>query len=142
MGCPPRRQQLLKILGDLGVTKARHTPVDAAHVHRCCSLIPRHGHQCQPETVGQIAAILHLIDRECHRIGPINAALHLDEIQIALVVQRFDVVADAPLGTHIFWHATHPLLGLKHRVHRQQLHPLTGGRVGPGFLNGATFLQK
>jgi len=31
MGCPTGRQQLLQVLGDLGVAAARHAPVDAAH---------------------------------------------------------------------------------------------------------------
>jgi hypothetical protein len=52
MGRPPRRQQLLQVLGDLGVTKARHAPVDAAYLHRLCSLIPCHCHEGQPETLG------------------------------------------------------------------------------------------
>ncbi len=31
---PDCRQQLLQVLGDLGVAEARHTPVDTAHLHR------------------------------------------------------------------------------------------------------------
>jgi len=49
MGRPPCRQQLLQVLGDLGVAEAQQAPVDAAYIHRRCSLIPGHGDKRQPE---------------------------------------------------------------------------------------------
>ena len=57
MRCPPRRQQLLQVLGDLGVAKAWQAPVDTAHVYRCRGSIALNAHQRQAEAVGALRPV-------------------------------------------------------------------------------------
>ena len=80
MRCPPSRQQVLKVFGDLGVAKARQAPVDPAHIDRWRGPIALDAHQRQAEAMGGVAPGVHLVDRERDGIGSIRPALHLASI--------------------------------------------------------------